>query len=66
KGKLHTYYKCASAKKKKGCKKKTVRKQWIEDIVVNATMEMIMNDSMVEYITDLVVELQRRENTDLP
>ena len=66
KGKLHTYYKCASAKKKKGCKKKTVRKQWIEDIVVNATMDMIMNDSMVEYITDLVMELQRRENTDLP
>ena len=27
KGKLHTYYKCATAKKRKGCKKKTVRKQ---------------------------------------
>jgi DNA-binding TFAR19-related protein (PDSD5 family) len=63
---LHTYYKCATAKKRKGCKKKTVKKQWIEDIVVNATMEMIMDDAIVEYIADLVMELQRRENVDLP
>ena len=63
---MHTYYKCATAKRKKGCKKKTVRKQWIEDIVVNATMEMILDDSMVEYIAELVMELQRRENVDLP
>ena len=31
KGKLHTYYKCASVKRKKVAQK-TVRKQWIEDI----------------------------------
>jgi hypothetical protein len=28
-GEVHRYYKCATAKKKKGCKKKTVRKQWL-------------------------------------
>ena len=66
KGRLHTYYKCASVKHKKGCKKKSVKKQWIEDIVVNATMAMIMDDSVVDYIADLVMELQRRENVDLP
>ena len=66
KGRLHTYYKCASVKHKKGCKKKTVKKQWIEDIVVNATMAMIMDDVIVEYIADLVMELQKRENIDLP
>ncbi|MDD2418783.1 MAG: recombinase family protein [Oscillospiraceae bacterium] len=65
-GKLHTYYKCATAKNKKSCKKKTVRKQWIEDIVVNATMDVIMDDAAVEYIADLIMELQRRENVDLP
>jgi len=66
KGRLHTYYKCASVKHKKGCDKKTVKKQWIEDFVVNAVMEIIMDDSMVEYIADLVMELQQRENVDLP
>ena len=66
KGRFYQYYKCVNAKNKKGCNKKSVKKAWIEDIVVNATMEVIMDDSVVEYITDLVMELQRRENVDLP
>ena len=37
-GKMYTYYKCAAAKKKKTCDKKAVRKQWLEDLVVNETM----------------------------
>ena len=52
--------------KEKGLQEKTVRRQWIEDIVVNATMEVIMDDATVVYIPDLVMELQRRENVDLP
>ena len=38
-GEVHRYYKCATAKKKKGCKNKTVRKQWLEDLVVNQTTD---------------------------
>ena len=34
----NTIYKCAAAKKKKTCDKKTVRKQWLEDLVVNHTI----------------------------
>ena len=64
--KFHQYYKCVSAKNHKGCKKKSVKKAWIEDIVVNETMRAIMDDTVVEYIADLVMELQRKENTDLP
>ena len=37
-GKMYTHYKCAAAKKKKTCDKKAVRKQWLEDLVVNETM----------------------------
>ena len=29
------YYKCSGAKRKLGCKKKAIRKNWIEDVVVN-------------------------------
>jgi Site-specific recombinases, DNA invertase Pin homologs len=64
--KFYQYYKCVSAKNHKGCKKKSVKKTWIEDIVVNATMEMILDDTVVEYIADLVMEMQSRENMDLP
>ncbi|MDR1563714.1 MAG: recombinase family protein [Oscillospiraceae bacterium] len=65
-GKFHQYYKCVGAKKHKGCNKKAVKKAWIEDIVVAETMKAIMDDSVVEYITDLVMDLQKRENIDLP
>ena len=38
KGVRHHYYKCGNAKRKAGCRKKAVRKQWIEDLVVEHTM----------------------------
>ena len=65
-GEVHRYYKCATAKKKKGCKKKTVRKQWLEDLVVNQTMQLVKDDAAMESIIAKVMELQDRENTNLP
>ena len=69
-GEVHRYYKCATAKKKKGwkkgCKKKTVRKQWLEDLVVNQTMKLVRDDAAMESIIAKVMELQDRENTNLP
>ena len=65
-GEVHRYYKCATAKKKKGCKKKTVRKQWLEDLVVNQTMQLVRNDAAMESIIAKVMELQDRESTNLP
>jgi len=65
-GKIHQYYKCSTAKHKKSCPKKTVQKSRIEDLVVTETMKMLTDDAVVEYIADLVMELQERENTDLP
>ena len=65
-GEVHHYYKCATAKKHKGCKKKTVRKQWLEDLVVNQTMQLVKDDVAMESIIAKVMELQDRENTNLP
>jgi len=65
-GKIHQYYKCGTAKRKKSCPKKTVRKAWVEDLVVAEVMKMLSNDEIVDYIADLVMELQAKENTDLP
>jgi len=65
-GKIHQYYKCSTAKRKKSCPKKTVQKGWIEDLVVAETVKMLADDAVVEYIADLVMELQERENIDLP
>ena len=65
-GKSHQYYKCVTAKKKHGCKKKTVKKDWIENIVVNETLAMLQDDNILLYIIDTAMELQARENTSLP
>ncbi len=63
---VHHYYKCANAKRTKTCKKKTVRKEWLEDLVVNETMKMIRDDDCIQSIVDAVMTLQEQENTVLP
>ena len=65
-GEVHRYYKCATAKKHKGCKKKTVRKQWLEDLVVTETMKLVEDDASMNAIIAKVMELQNQESTDLP
>ena len=54
------FYKCATAKKKKTCGKKSVRKQWLEDPVVSETMRLVKDDAAMESITAKVMELQAR------
>ena len=63
---VHHYYKCATAKRFKTCKKKTVRKEWLEDLVVAETMKLIQDDAVIDAIVAEVMELQEQENTTLP
>ena len=65
-GNVHHYYKCIEAKRRRNCDKKTVKKEWIENIVVNYTMQQIMNDETVDYIADRVITLSAKENTKVP
>ena len=63
---VHHYYKCATAKRFKTCKKKTVRKEWLEDLVIAETMKLIQDDAVIDAIVAEVMELQDQENTTLP
>ncbi len=66
-GLVHHYYKCVSVKKKRtNCHKKSVRKDWIEDIVVSETMNMLMDDAAIEAIVSMVMRLQDQENINIP
>ena len=66
-GIVHHYYKCVSVKKKRAeCHKKPVKKQWIEDLVVDETMKMVMDDKAIEAIVSMLMELQNRESSSLP
>lgn len=53
------FYKCAAAKQKKTRDKKSVRKQWPEDLVVSETMKLV-EDAAMESIIAKVMELQAR------
>ena len=63
---VHHYYKCINAKKKKTCKKRPVKKLWIENLVVDETMKIVMDDKAIEAIVSMVLDLQERESTSLP
>ena len=63
---VHRYYKCVGVKKRKTCKKKSARKLWLEDLVINATMQMVMDDKAIDAIIAKLMELQDKEPTELP
>ena len=64
---VHHYYKCVTAKRKRGaCHLKPVKKLWLEDAVVNVTMEMLHDDRAIEAIISTAMDYQDRENVDLP
>lgn len=64
--KIHRYYKCSNAKKKKTCTKKTVKKDWIEDLIIEETVKLIMDDKVIDAIINSVLDHQESENNNIP
>lgn len=62
----HRYYKCVSVKKHKGCKKKTVKKEWIEGLVINQIQKILFDDSLLNNIADMIYDFSKQESTVLP
>ena len=66
-GKTYHYYKCVSVKKKRtDCKKKAVKKDFIEEFVIRHTMKTLNDDAAIEAIIAMLMDLQERENINLP
>ena len=65
-GRTYYYYKCANVKRRKGCNKKTVQKDWLEELVVRETMKLIQDDAVIDKIVQLVMDVQNQENTTIP
>ena len=63
---VYRYYKCVGVKKHSGCDKKTVKKDWIEDLVVKQIEKVLFDDALLEKIADRIMEIQGKENTVLP
>lgn len=64
-GLTYRYYKCIDAKRKRGCDKKAVKKEYIEDAVLNVVVAALTNDDYINQLIDALLEYQESENTDL-
>jgi DNA invertase Pin-like site-specific DNA recombinase len=64
--KKYHYYKCVSAKKKKGCPKRTIRKEFIENLVVDSVVRNLFNPDTIDRISDAVMAEQDKESTVIP
>lgn len=63
-GAKHNYYICAKRKRERACNKKAVRQEWIEGIVLDAVLEILRNDEMLEYIADGVYAYYQEQKED--
>ena len=63
-GARYLYYNCLEKKKNRTCRKKAVRKQWIEDLVVEKAKAIVMSDEMVAYIAEQTYRYYTEQNTD--
>ncbi len=66
KGVKHYYYKCAGAKRKLGCKKKSAKKDFIERAAVVLTVNRVLKDEEIDRIADGILTLQASEDTTIP
>jgi predicted GNAT family acetyltransferase len=64
--KMYRYYKCLSAKRKRGCDMKAVKKDLIERVVVNDTVKFVLQDSEIKRIAKELVIKQQKEDYALP
>lgn len=61
-GKFYYYY-CPNARNKKGCDKKHVAKDWLEDLVVAETLDHILRPETVKYIANACYEIQLKDKS---
>ena len=60
-GQMYYYYKCSNRKRKKDCKKKNIKKDVLEDIVIEETLKHILNGSIIDDIATEILALQEEQ-----
>ena len=65
-GITHYYYTCQARKRRLGCDKKSVRKNDLEDFVINFLLDHVLTGPEMERIADAIMEFQRKEQDSSP
>ena len=61
-GDVHYYYSCRKRRENHGCPKENVVRDWLEQVVVDATLDMVQQDDVISWIADRVMAFQDRES----
>lgn len=62
-GVKHHYYYC-TARRKKLCNKRPVRKEWIEGLVLDHTIALLRDDAVLAFIAEQTYQYYLQQNTD--
>ena len=63
-GAKYLYYNCLEKKKQHTCRKRAVRKLWIENLVLEKAKSIVMSDELIEYIAGRTYRYYTEQNTD--
>jgi hypothetical protein len=64
-GVKYNYYMCAKHRKEKTCNKKTVRADWLEELVINKVVkEIVNNDELLEFIAETTWQYYLSQDED--
>ena len=65
-GETYRYYKCIGVKKHLGCEKMSVRKEWIEEMVIRYIRKIIWDDELIECLAEQMMDALGKESSVLP
>lgn len=65
-GRKHYYYSCIGRKHRKSCHKKSVKKDYLESLVVDFVLDHVLCDEEIGHIADAVMSLQAEEMNSSP
>ena len=65
-GVTHRYYHCRTAKARKSCNKKRIQKDFIENFVIDYTIDLLNYENIINHIVDTCYKLQVNKDGKLP
>ena len=65
-GTRHYYYTCQGRKARKGCRKKSLTKDYLESRVVDFVLDYVLSDANIKKTADVIMALQEKELQSSP
>ena len=65
-GTRHYYYTCQGRKARKGCRKKSHQKEYLENAVIDYVLENVLSDEKIEENVDIIMALQEEQLKSSP